>query len=424
MNSIISFWFAPAQLALLFMIGFHAHAQPIKVGGYGIETGEFVPQFDGKYFTMQRKDGIAIIDLTGKMLTSGLKPPSTGIFRNLRIQLYKGVFFASNGNAIVLKNIAGQTLGTGIYSDVSPFVTGNTAVRAQGQPSTWIVAYVDTTGKEIVRFDVMKYLALADPASKLKGTTLVTLNQFQPFSDGLTPIKSQVTGKYGYINRAMQLPIPVTFKSACTFSEGLAAVQNTDGLWGFIDTKGKLIIPCHYTYSPGRFASGLAKVQNREGKYGYINKNDQVVITPRFAYATTFYKGYALAKEGYTTQPILIDSNGAVVTTFLKNTYYIDDSKPGTGISGGDQLEDPFYISETLRELVDEGKGIFLLDMLKYGLVDNKGNVVLDFKYKYMSDLHGGKLLGYIDKTSTAPYQIGILDDKGDWLVLFVESEF
>lgn len=416
-------------LVVLFgFLGLSISAQPVKVEGYAIMSSSYITQFDGTYFTLQKKDGIAVVDLTGKTMASGLKaaPLPLSIFKNFNLSMYKGVFFVDLGNGIVLKNINGQTLGAGKYSQVKPFETWNTPVRIPSPQGTWIAAYIDTAGKEVVRFDVKKYLAITDPVNKLGGITFITLDDFTPFSEGLTPIRSKVSGKCGYINKGLQLVIPVSFKAALPFSEGLAAVENTDGYWGFIDTKGKLVIPYSYSYSPGRFASGLAKVQSRDGKYGYVSKDNRVVIAPRFVYATTFYKGYALAKEGYNTPPLLIDTTGTVVTTFPKNTAYIDDSKPGAGISGEEQFEYPSYISETLRELVDEGKGILIQGAMYYGLVDNKGNVVLDFKYKHLSDLHGGKMFGHIENSGnkTTPYQIGILNDKGEWVVLFVASEF
>lgn len=400
-------------------------AQPINVEGYAIMSGTYITQFDGQRFTLQKKDGLAVVDVSGKVLASGLKAvaPPLSIFRSYDLAMYRGVYFANIGTSIVLKNANGQTLGTGKYSEANAFVTWNTAVRVQSSQGTWIAAYVDTAGKEIVRFDVKKYLAITDPLSKLGGMAFISLPDFQPFSEGLTPIKSMVSGKCGYINKTLQLVIPVSYKAARPFSEGLAAVENADGNWGFIDNKGKLVIPYTYSNSPGRFSSGLAKVQNREGKYGYVTKDNRVVIAPRYVYATTFYKGYALTKDGYNSPATLIDTTGAVVATFPKNLSYIDNSKPGAGISGEERPEYPFYIPETLRELVDEGEGVFEQGF-SYGLVDNKGKVVLDFKYKYLSDVHGGKLFGYIEKTSTAPYYIGILNDKGEWVVNFVEPQF
>ena len=271
----ISFSPVLGLLMVFTLIHFYANAQPVKVEGYAIMSNTYITQFDGSCFTLQKKDGIAVVDLTGKTMVSGLKAPtpSLSIFKNFNLPIYKGLFFADLGNGIVLKNVNGQTLGSGKYSDVKPFETWNTPVRVPSPPGTWIAAYLDTNGKEIVRFDVKKYLAITDPASKLGGVTFVTLEDFLPFSEGLTPIKSKVSGKYGYINKGLQLAIPVSFKAARPFSEGLAAVENADGLWGFIDTKGKLVIPYNYSNSPGRFASGLAKVQSRDGKFGYVSKD-------------------------------------------------------------------------------------------------------------------------------------------------------
>ena len=98
---------------------------------------------------------------------------------------------------------------------------------------------------------------------------------------------------------------------------------------------------------------------------------------------------------------------------------------PAPGIGGEERYDYPFYVSETLRELVDEGEGIFISG-LNYGLIDKKGKVVLDFKYKRLSDLHGGKLFGHIEHygDKTTPYEIGIMDDKGAFLVKFVGSQF
>lgn len=427
MKSRIFFGSSLGQLLLSLLIHFSIAAQPVKVEGYCINSNSYITQFDGTYFTVQKKDGLAVIDLTGKTMTNGLKavPTPMAIFKSFNLHMYRGVFFADPGGAIVLKNVKGQALGTGKYSQANPFTTWNTAVRVQSPPNAWIAAYIDTNGKEIVRFDVKNYLAITDPLSKQGGIAFVDLDDFLPFSEGLTPIKSRVSGKCGYINKSLQMVIPVSFKAACPFSEELAAVENADGLWGFIDTKGKLVIPYTFTYSPGRFSTGLAKVQGADGKYGYVNKENKMVIAPRYVYATTFYKGYALTKEGYNSPAILIDTTGAVIATFPKNTAYIDDAKPGPGISREQEFEYPFYVSETLRELVDEGEGVFEQD-LSYGLVDNQGKVVLDFKYKYLSDVHGGKLFGHIENSGnkSKPYQIGILNDKGEWIVEVVDPAF
>ena len=61
-----------------------------------------------------------------------------------------------------------------------------------------------------------------------------------------------------------------------SFSEGMAAVQNLEGLWGYIDRSGKIVIPCEWEEA-GEFNGGIASV--RKGwKYGCINASGQLVI--------------------------------------------------------------------------------------------------------------------------------------------------
>jgi hypothetical protein len=278
---------------------------------------------------------------------------------------------------------------------------------------------------QIVRFDVKKYISIVQPLSKTGSFTFISLSDFLPFSDELTPIGSSLSNKYGYINKKLQLVIPVSFKKARPFSEGLAAVQNDDGNWGFINTSGKLVIPFTYTREASRFMSGRARVENTEGLKGFINKENVVVIPPKYKYATCFYKGYALVREKYGVPVNMIDSTGAIVATFPKDLSYIDDATPPTGISGGDKPEYPFYVAETLRQLVDEGKGVFTYGM-KYGLVDKKGKVILECKYQYIADYHNGKMFTHRSSfvANSTKEEFGILKDDGEWAIQIVNSEF
>jgi hypothetical protein len=59
-------------------------------------------------------------------------------------------------------------------------------------------------------------------------------------------------------------------------------------------------------------------------------------------------------------------------------------------------------------------------------LMDNKGQIALDFKYQHLSDLHKEKPFAHYsayvnNKTIT---QLGIIDDKGNWLIEISPSQF
>jgi hypothetical protein len=410
-------------LQLLFLL-FPAFSQPKKVDGYtGSTPYNVITQFKGNYFTVEKNDGLAIVNLDGTIAASGIKAPKVGFTRKFSIDY--GVYFAQEGDHIVLKNLAGKALGQGKFSEISPFVADNTVVQLQTAPGTTVLAYIDTTGREIVRFDARKYSVIANPTSKRISWVFTFLSNFLPFRDGLTPIQSDEKDKYGFINKELKLVIPFAYKNVSPFSEGLAAVKNDDGNWGYINTSGKLVIPYNYSRSPSRFSSGLAKVKNNEARFGFINKANKLVIPASYQLATHFYKGYALVQEDYDSPALLIDTTGSIIARFPKDASFINNDMPGPGISGKEEVEYPFYISETLKQLVDEGKGIFT-KAGKYALIDKKGNIILDFNYNYLSDYHGGKMFAhksdFINNSTQNTY--GIINEKGEMVVDISKPEF
>ena len=59
------------------------------------------------------------------------------------------------------------------------------------------------------------------------------------------------------------------------FHDDMAAVCNENGLWGYIDTEGKEVIPCMYNRHVGCFSEGLACVpsDNENGVKFIIRRN-------------------------------------------------------------------------------------------------------------------------------------------------------
>ncbi len=88
-------------------------------------------------------------------------------------------------------------------------------------------------------------------------------------------------GKWGYIDKAGKIVIPLKYSSEDEFSEGLAAVQvEVEGKWGYIDKTGKVLIPAQWSSAVG-FSEGLAAVQVEvDGKWGYIDKTGKYVWPP------------------------------------------------------------------------------------------------------------------------------------------------
>jgi hypothetical protein len=68
--------------------------------------------------------------------------------------------------------------------------------------------------------------------------------------------------------------------------EGLAKIQE-QGLWGFTDSDGKLVIEPRFR-SVGDFSNGFARVSDVKGLWGYIDRTGNEVIPMRFEDAEDF----------------------------------------------------------------------------------------------------------------------------------------
>lgn len=99
--------------------------------------------------------------------------------------------------------------------------------------------------------------------------------------------------------------LETAYEDACPFNEeGWAAVKQ-NGKWGFVDTKGELMIPCKYEEARS-FSGHLAAV--RQGEYwGYISVNGQMAIEPQFLDARCFVNGAAAVKNTDGWQFIILD---------------------------------------------------------------------------------------------------------------------
>ncbi|MCL2775730.1 MAG: WG repeat-containing protein [Oscillospiraceae bacterium] len=196
------------------------------------------------------------------------------------------------------------------------------------------------------------------------------------------------------------------YGSIYNFSEGLALVSDKATYnYGYIDTTGKLVVPCIYDYALS-FSEGLATVR-KDGKCGYIDKTGNVVIPfMDVGIAYEFHNGIAMMidKNGY---GVWIDKTGKEVrsTNNADNwlTVVQKDGKWG-------------YIDETGKEVVPciYDNVIILSDGFavqkddKWGYIDKTGKLVLPCIYDSIdyNNFKDGLVLvqkdgkyGYIDET-------------------------
>lgn len=152
------------------------------------------------------------------------------------------------------------------------------------------------------------------------------------FSEGLSCVQDD-NKKYGYINEAGDIVIPCKYKKANGFSEGLAVIEDDNYKYGFIDKTGKIVIPCTWEMAYG-FSEGLSAVKTKrkynafekfnnhlnrffdgmipkDEVWGYIDKKGQIVIPCKWDYAKSFTG--ELAQVLNENQWEIIDKTGKIV---------------------------------------------------------------------------------------------------------------
>jgi serine/threonine protein kinase len=90
---------------------------------------------------------------------------------------------------------------------------------------------------------------------------------------------------------------------------GLTRVKNQNGLFGFIDSKYNLVIPCIWEYA-GDFRCKRAYVKNDKGLFGYIDLTGNLVISCRFKHAEEFFNNGIAKVEDVQGDDYYIDING------------------------------------------------------------------------------------------------------------------
>lgn len=164
----------------------------------------------------------------------------------------------------------------------------------------------------------------------------------------------RINDKFGFINKAGDFTIKPTFDKVGDFADGKAAAYNGEQ-WGFIDASGQLIIDYQFDKAK-RFDSGIAVVA-KDDRWFYIDdKGNEVKDMPFTQKVFDFKDGIAFYKDKL-GKIGLINTEGAIV---LEAKY--------TRIK-------PF-----VNGYASFSNGV------AWGLIDKKGNEVIEAKYKHVGE--------------------------------------
>lgn len=258
-------------------------------------------------------------------------------------------------------------------------------------------------------------------------------------------------------DRAAYCENHIGYEDIRSFSEGLAAVKK-NGKWGFIDTKGTLVIPFTDQYTPvGSFSNGLVLVAAKNGKYGFLNTDGVVEIACVYQYAKTFSEGMAAVQPSGSEKWGYIDTNGnMVIAAEHYNAQPFSDGVAGTSLGfinrkGNIVLNYDGATSQfseglapitkrkgktTTIEYIDKtGKTTFtstydfaygfhegfaaVRKNNKWGFIDKTGKLVISLQYDHATDWHGsqGFSSGYVCVQKDGKY--GLIDTNANLILPF-----
>ncbi len=168
-------------------------------------------------------------------------------------------------------------------------------------------------------------------------------------------------GKWGFINDKGEIVINSRFDKAWGFAGGLAIVEHK-GKRGAINQRGEYVIEPRFFELAGP-SEGLFVFARRKNKYGYMDTKGNIVIKPVFNSAYSFYEGRALVRlneweRAYT----FINPEG-----FLGN-YNI-----------------PLFVEYRKfpwKKIIERKELPSIDKQMKYGFIDKYGNLVVKGEFK------------------------------------------
>jgi hypothetical protein len=122
------------------------------------------------------------------------------------------------------------------------------------------------------------------------------------FSEGLAMVRPLKGKEFGYINTKGEWVIEPKYDLSLGFHEGLATVKvihsNGSETFSVIDKSGKELAKNMDYNFVGIFREGVAAFENRDFQWGYIDRTGKEVIPARFASPKFFVKGLARMETG------------------------------------------------------------------------------------------------------------------------------
>ena len=187
---------------------------------------------------------------------------------------------------------------------------------------------------------------------------------------------------YGYIDENGKMAISANYADVYSFSCGWALVEE-DGDYQFIDKEGKSVIPDPFPHDAYFYFNRIRFTE--DGMFGMYDENWKAVIPAEYKYL-----GFG-TKDGL----ICFSEDG-------KEFGYMD--KDGKVV-----IPEQFFGAEDFAD----GIAVVMNEDYHYGVIDKKGNFLIDYQKKSLGNRGEGRVCFYNSNT----YKWGLMDKNGNEIV-------
>ena len=258
----------------------------------------------------------------------------------------------------------------------------------------------------------------------------------EEFFEGLAAVK--VNGKYGFIDTKGELVIEPRYRGVSGFlhsgfSEDRVGVSIGEKDYIIIDRSGKKITQdSHYTYILDCFSEGLCPVEVEDDLWGFVDKSGVMVIKPQFKYAYSFSEGLSAVelegRRGYINHTGQLQipnrykaahsfSEGLALTTVLVEkktaglTFWRSKEENSDEKYGFINKNGDVVIEHRFEYARSFSDGLAAVKTKeKWGFVDRLGNMVINANYGFVNNFSEG-LVGFSLSNSSRKY--GYMDKTG-----------
>lgn len=350
------------------------------------------------------------------------------------IDLFPAMINTKSGTLYGYINSTGNFILKPQYSQATDFNEHGTALVSKDD--LW--GLIESTGKYIVS-PTYNYINefVEGIAVFTKGMSMGIMDEYgnviptkpysfiSNFSNGLSlvsVIKKNGNSLYGYIDKTGHETIPLTFREATSFKNGYALIKTLKGEYEIIDKTGnvKTIFPYK---SMGNFNDNYLTFSNdTNGLMGYVDINGNIIIPPKYTSAYPVVDDYIIASlsTNYIGKYGVVSVTNSHIYPYVYNDIqYLTSGYFALGIP---RSENNLFMNN-LYALGNE-KGSILTNFIfkNIGKYNNSIASASNLKYTFFIDENGQRVksLPLVEGTGTISVKCGIIYADTDYWPMYL----